>query len=378
MIYAAWAAFALAALPLLLILCNLPFFRVPPAAARALRAGEVSVLIPARNEAAGIEAAIDSVLAAAGPAELEILVLDDESTDQTARIVREVAARDPRVSLIQRRTTQLDGWGKPLACAELAKRSRGATLIFMDADVRLVGDALTRIVAALDRSNAALLSGVPRQLTGTFAERLVVPLIHFILLGFLPLLAMRQFRKPAFGAACGQLLAVDREAYFACGGHRAVAHCVHDAVALARHFRQAGLMTDLADFTPLAQCRLYNGWREVLAGFAKNAHEGLGSPAGILPWTIILLTGQAMWLVLLPWAVLAGHLAVVPLLLLAAAASLAGRMFIARRFESTLRHALWHPLGVTALVAIQWYGAVRTHLGRPVPWKGRIAGDAVR
>src|SRR5690606_17868599 len=156
-------------------------YRVPPRCTRVLDKGEVSVLIPARNEARQIGAAIDSVLASRGGAELELLVLDDESTDDTGRIVAEAAARDPRVPLIQRRTS-LQGWGKPLACAELAERSSGATLIFMDADVRLASDALARLVAARQRSNAALLSGVPRQVTGTCAERLIVPLIHFILL----------------------------------------------------------------------------------------------------------------------------------------------------------------------------------------------------
>lgn len=372
MTFAAWTAFALAAVPLLLIVCNLRLFRAPPTPAHTLRPGEVSVLIPARNEAERIGAAIDSVLRCAGDADIELIVLDDDSTDDTAGVVAAAAARDARVTLIRRRAAPLLGWGKPLACAQLAERARGETLIFMDADVRLEADALASILATLRASGAALLSGVPRQVTGSFAERLIVPQILFVLLGFLPLLGMRKLRRPAFAAACGQLLAVERHAYFACGGHRAVAHRIHDGMALARLFRQAGYMTDLADFTSIAHCRLYSGWREVLAGFAKNAHEGLGSSTGILPWTLILLGGQAAWSIALPWAAAAGIASLSLPLLLAAACSLTSRALIARRFEPAVAPSLLlHPFGVTALVAIQWYGWARRLLGRPVPWKER-------
>lgn len=374
MIFAAWAVFALAAVPLLLITVNLPCFR-PPVASCALRRGDVSVLIPARNEAERIGPAIESVLKCAGEADIELLVFDDDSDDETASLVAAIAACDARVTLLARSAGPLRGWGKPLACAELAEHAHGRTLIFMDADVRLENGAIPRIVAALAASNAAMLSGVPRQLTVSFAERLIVPLIHFVLLGFLPLPAMRRLRSPAFGAACGQLLAVRRDAYFECGGHRAVADRVHDALALARRFREAGYLTDLADFTPLAHCRLYHNAREVLAGFAKNAHEGLGSPLGIVPWTVILLGGQVVWLIGLPWALIAGYSSLWLPLGLAAAFAVVARALLARRFEPSVKGALqWHSPGMAALVAIQWYAWVRRLAGRPIPWKARLPG----
>src|SRR5690606_36989667 len=137
-------------------------------------------------------------------------------------------------------------------------------------------------------------------------------------------------------------------------------------------FRQAGYMTDLADFTSSAHCRLYSGWREVLAGFAKNAHEGLGSSTGILPWTLILLGGQAAWSIALPWAAAAGIASLSRPRLLAAACSLPSRALTARRSEPAVAPSLLlHPCGVPALVAIQWYGWARRLLGRPVPWKER-------
>jgi hypothetical protein len=252
----------------------------------------------------------------------------------------------------------------------LADAAQGEYFLFMDADVRLASDALNRIAAALDRSKSALLSGVPRQLTAGLAEQLIVPLIQFVLLGFLPLIAMRKTRLPGFGAACGQLLAVERNAYFESGGHRRIADRVHDGVALARAMRRAGHATDLADFTDLASCRMYRSTRELIAGFAKNAHEGLGSPAGILPWTLLLLGGQCAWIVLLPWA-LAGAIAWLPLVL-AGAAAYAARILLDLRFRQSPWGAAMHPIGVFALILIQWYALARRLAGRPVAWKARI------
>jgi hypothetical protein len=204
-------------------------------------------------------------------------------------------------------------------------------------------------------------------------ERLIVPLIHFVLLGFLPLAAMRASKHPGFGVACGQLVIVAREPYFAAGGHRAVADKIHDGMALARAMRRAGFHTDLADFTDVARCRMYRSWREVWCGFAKNAHEGLGSPRGIVPWTALLVGGQTAWLLLLPF-VLVG---MPPLpLMLAAGLSLGTRALLTVRFAQPVAGVLLHPLAVAQLVAIQWWALARRVRGRPVEWKRRTVGGS--
>jgi hypothetical protein len=165
-------------------------------------------------------------------------------------------------------------------------------LAFVDADVRLAPDALARLAAFLRSGGADLISGVPEQETGTFAERLVIPLIHFLLLGFLPLHRMRASRHPAYGSGCGQLFMARRDAYEKMGGHAAIRNSLHDGLTLPRAFRQAGLMTDICDVTRLASCRMYRGFAELWNGLAKNATEGLAAPATIVPATVPLLGGQ--------------------------------------------------------------------------------------
>ena len=365
--------FALAAIPAMLFAVNLLSYRPPSRTCRGTRkALPVSVLIPARNEAGTIDSAIESVLATAPmAAELEVLVLDDHSTDGTAERVLAIAARDSRVQLLRGDSLPAGWCGKQHACWQLAQAARHPYLIFMDADVRLEPDAPARLAGFLEaRPEVHLASGIPRQTTGTFLEHLLIPLIHVILLGYLPLAAARRIRWPAFAAGCGQLFVVRREAYFQAGGHRAIRSTLHDGLKLPRLMRAAGFGTDLFDATDVASCRMYRGGAEVWRGLGKNATEGLAQPTAIVPWTVLLLGGHVLPFILLalvPWlpaTALAPSLA-------AAALGWGLRVVAARVFRQNLLGAILHPVGIALLVLIQWVALLRRWRGRPSEWRGR-------
>ena len=355
-----------ALIPALLFWRNQHRYAYPPAPAGK---PAVSVLIPARNEEGSIRGAVEAALASRG-VELEVVVLDDHSEDRTAAIVRGIA--DPRVRL-ETAPPLPAGWcGKQHACAALAGLARHPLLLFVDADVRLEPEGAARAAAFLEKSGAGLVSGVPRQETVTFLERLLLPLIHFVLLSFLPMGWMRRFRHPAFGAGCGQLFLARREDYERAGGHAAIRSSLHDGITLPRAFRQAGIATDLFDATAVASCRMYRGADEVWRGLSKNATEGIASPGKIVPFTLFLGAGQVMPPLLLLLA-LAGVLQA-DVLLPATLGSLAGwlpRLAAARRFRQPLDGALLHPLAILVFLALQWSALGRQLLGRPAGWKGR-------
>ncbi len=369
------AAAFFAAVPSLSFFGNLRRFRVPEAPSCEAPVPEVSLLIPARDEERSIGAALDAALASEG-VELEVVVLDDGSSDRTAEIVRSYAARDPRVRLESAPPLPAGLRGKPHACAVLAERARHEILAFQDADVRLSRDGLARAAAFLRSSGAGLVSGFPRQVTGTFLEVLLIPLMHWVLLGFLPIDRMRRSRHPAYGAACGQLLLAERSAYQAAGGHRAIARFVHDALKLARAFRAAGHSTDLFDATPIASCRMYEDARGVWEGLAKNATEGMGSPAAIVPWTLVLGLGQVAPPILLGVGLATGAPAWIPIVsALALLAGWSARFAAAARFRQPTLGALLHPLGIALFLAIQWHALARHVAGKPAVWKGRALED---
>jgi len=357
--------------PVLLYCRNVTQYRRPPLPPSGTEIPPVSVLIPARNEESSIGEAIASIQASEG-VEFEIVVLDDHSSDRTADIVRAAALKDHRVRL-ETAAALPAGWcGKQYACHQLAQHARYDWLSFLGADVRLSPDALLRMIEFKRQSRAALVSGFPRQLTGSLLEHLVIPLMHWLLLGFLPLDRMRQELRPGLGAGCGQWFLTDRSSYLQAGGHAAIRESLHDGVKLPRAYRRAGLMTDLCDVTLLARCRMYHNASQVWMGLAKNAHEGLGAPR-LLPLTTVLMFGGQV----LPW-ILAGigiisgqswGWAALGLGIL----SLAPRWHAAIRFRQSLLGATWHPVGVLCLLSIQWYAALRRAIGAPVGWKGRAA-----
>lgn len=361
-------AAALALLPFLVALANLPFYRRPRGPVD--RAALVSILIPARNEAANITAAVQAALATGDP-RLEVLVLDDHSEDDTAARVRAIAAYDDRVRLLQAGPLP-PGWtGKAHACWQLAAAARGDSWVFVDADVRLAPGAARRLHEHLRASGLELASGVPRQICGTLAERLVVPLIDFMLLGYLPLAAARLSGHPAFAAACGQLVAVRAAGYRAAGGHAAVRAAWHDGLALARRFRARGLATGIVDARPLADCRMYRGCAEVWQGFAKNAHEGLGTAGAILPWTLLLGGGQVLPVLLLASGVATAN----PALVAVGACAWLARLTIGLRCGHQALDMALHPFGVALLLTIQWWAFLRRRAGWRPRWKGRTQDE---
>ncbi len=370
------ACAVLAAIPALTFLANLRIFprlsRNPhPGGDAGASRPRISILIPARDEEASIGGALEAALATRG-LDFEVVVLDDHSSDRTAEIVREFAARDPRVRLESAPPLPLGWRGKPAACAALAERARGEILVWIDADVRLSPDGLARAVSFLDQNDADLVSGFPRQITGTFWERLLIPLIHFVLLGFLPLARMRRSRHPAYGAAGGQLLLARRAAYEHAGGHAAIATFVHDGIQLARRFRTAGHGTDLFDATDVATCRMYTNGGQVFRGLAKNAIEGMGAPKAIVPWTLVLGLGQVAPPILLTLT-LAGALApnVLAPAALATALAYLPRLVAMPRFTQSPLGAILHPFGIAVFLGIQWWALGRHVGGKKEVWKGR-------
>ena len=332
----------------------------------------VSVLIPARNEEQNIRATLEALLKNRD-CHFEVILLDDHSNDRTATIVAEFATRDGRVRL-ESAPPLPQGWcGKQHDCQILGRLARHPLLVFIDADVRLASDALSRMVSFMERTEADLASGVPRQELKTFSERLLIPLIHFILMGFLPMHAMRRTQWPSMSAGCGQLFIARRDAYEKSGGHAMLRDSLHDGIKLPRVFRQAGLSTDLFDATDLATCRMYQTNAETWRGLRKNATEGLAAPGTIVPMTALLLGGQVLPFVMLGFAPLTSGAALI-LNGVAAFVVVLPRLIAAWRFRQPLGSALLHPVGVVVLLIIQWRALFRHFAGKPSEWKGRSYG----
>lgn len=370
LIVLASVALSISFLNALLFFRNLQLYRPPPDPGTGRGMPFVSVLIPARNEERSIEAAVRAALSSQDVA-VEVIVLDDHSDDRTPEIVRK-ASRDPRLRLATAPELPAGWCGKQFACLTLAGLASYEILAFIDADVRLEPMGLARMVAFLQQSNADLVSGFPHQEVRSFYERLLLPLMHFLLLGFLPFDLMRRRIDPSLGAGCGQLFVTRRAAYRKMGGHAAIRQSRHDGISLPRAFRKAGLWTDLCDATTIAECRMYQNRGEVFEGLLKNATEGVAAPSRILIFTGLLLAGHVLPFLLLLVMVFAGGTSLAfGMALLAALFSLAPRIAARAQFRQPLSTALFHAWAVMVFLAVQWYALARLLAGSPATWKGR-------
>ena len=364
--------FFCALLPAYLFSRNVVRFRCLPPASDRVQRRAVSVLIPARNEQQSIGPCVASVLSSIG-VKVEVIVLDDQSEDDTAKIVGEISKADQRVSLVSSAALPTGWCGKQFACAQLAELAKHDVLVFMDADVRLSDDALARMDDFRNAHKIDLLSGFPRQETNTLAERMLIPLIHFVLLGFLSLRRMRNSGDPAFGAGCGQLFMTGRRAYKESGGHGAIRSSLHDGLKLPRAYRRNGLVTDVFDASDLATCRMYRNASEVWHGLKKNAIEGVATAGLIVPVTLLLICGQVLPFLLAVYGLLIGlgewkawTLIGITLLL-----AWLPRFVAAQKYRQSMLGACLHPISIVVFLAIQWAAFLGSFSRRSVSWKGR-------
>jgi len=298
-LYAASAGLVLAVIALVAILNALTFPRLGSSAAQPASDGGsvmVSVLIPARDEAAAVEETVRAWLRQDYP-NYEIILLDDGSTDGTGELARRAAAGDGRLRILEGAALPADWKGKNWACHQLARAAVGEVLVFTDADVRWAPAALSALMAEMIRSRADVLTVWPTQLTVTWSERLVVSQMALVVIAYLPALAVHHLPWPVFSAANGQCLAFRRSAYEHIGGHAAVQAAMVEDMALARAGKRKGLRLRMADGAGLVSTRMYHSWPEVRDGFAKNILYG---HAGSV--LLLLLSSLFHWsLFFLPW-----------------------------------------------------------------------------
>ena len=332
----------------------------------------VSVLIPARNEATNIRHSLISVLEN-DDVVLEVVVLDDQSTDSTAAVVAKMATTDARVRLIEGKPLP-SGWcGKQYACHQLAHHAQYDTLLFLDADVRLTRDAIRRCLLQQRETCVQLLSGFPRQRVESMGEALLIPLMYLVMLTYLPFLLMRLTTMSAASAGCGQLFLTTRDAYIRSGGHAAIRASMHDGVMLPRVFRRQGMTTDVFDASDVAECRMYRGLRQTWSGLLKNAHEGIANARLILPFSFLLLTGFCLPIGVLIYALVwPGEPNTLQCAVWATGVSYLPRLLVAWRFDGAWLAAMLSPISIFLFVVLQWIAFRRKLSGSRPIWRGRV------
>ncbi|MGQ0625336.1 MAG: glycosyltransferase [Sporichthyaceae bacterium] len=335
---------------------------LPPAKAPEV-SERISVLMPARNEAHRIAPGIRSLVAQQGCADLEILVLDDNSTDGTSEVIRDAAGGDPRVRILNGRALP-QGWrGKPHACMQLGEAATGSIVVFVDADVTFAPHAMASAATLLRSRHLDYLSPFPRQLTGSFAERLMQPVNSWVRLGVVDMRHAADSHEPGSLLANGQFIVIDAHAYKRSGGHEAIKDAMIDDVWLAATLKASGSRGVAVGGADISSCRMYEGFAELRDGYTR--------------WLWVLFPNNRV-LAKTCAKVLATD--VLPILaalrgskvgLLGYAAAVTGRLISGRvAHDRLLPDAFLHPASSALSVGL-YLDSVRRRKQDQVTWKGR-------
>jgi chlorobactene glucosyltransferase len=361
--------YAFLAYAALVFLSNLWYFRRRRPFSLPEDGESISVLVPARNEEANLARCLDSLLAQSYP-ELEILVMDDDSTDGTWALLQGYAARHPgRIRALRNRDLPAGWVGKCWVCSRLAELATGRWLAFVDADTVHHPDSIRHALQEARRRGSAMVSYVPDLVLGGLAEKIGVPVITFAFYLLFPMGVVRWLKSRYAAMAVGTFILVRRDVYARFGGHSGLRHDIVEDVSMARAVKSLGEPVDLLDGTGLLYTRFYHNAREVWNGFSKAAFGAFGF--SFLPYALTLVFTYALFLN--PFLMLALHpsLSFYNHFFNQVLAILALRLLLALRLRQPPLSALLHPVMVVFGLLFCLNSLWRIARGMPIEWKQR-------
>jgi len=323
---------------------------------------KVSILIPARDEAENIIALLHSIKAQ-DYQNYEVIVLDDNSSDDTFELVEQFVNENPKFAVVRGKELPTGWLGKNFACHQLSKLATGNYLLFLDADEEIKRGLINSLIFRTENGDLSLLSIFTNQVMQSVGEKLTVPLMHFILINLLPLRLVRASDNPAFSAASGQCMFFKASNYHDFQWHERVKNKIVEDVEIMKLVKQEGFKTEALLANNLIYCRMYKNLNESINGFSKNLLAGFGSNIIILliyqllviTWPIILIVNLDLSLLALPLTLVILSRLMISLL----------------SGQNVLLNLVLHPVQMLFFLLISLI-SIKKHLFKNGTWKGRL------
>jgi len=322
----------------------------------------ISILIPARDEERNIIDLLESIRVQ-NYKNLEVIVLDDHSSDQTFKLCSDFCEADKRFQVVKGKDLPKEWLGKNFACSQLAALAKGEYLIFLDADETIADGLINNSIHRMRLNKLSLLSIFTDQVTVTWGERMVVPLMHFLLLNLLPLRLVRLSANPSFSAASGQFMMFDAENYRTNQWHEQVKEKVVEDIEIMKLIKGNGYKAEALLANGYVHCRMYRSFSEAVEGFSKNFFAGFNySVFGLFFYLLLVVLG--------PIAIT--YFLDIELVMFALSLIVLSRIMISLLSgQSVWRNLLLHPFQLLCMVFIS-VQSVNKHFTKTILWKGRI------
>ena len=321
----------------------------------------VSILIPARNEEENILSLLISILKQ-DYRNYEVIIYDDESTDDTYAICTEFCSAHSNFSIIKGKALPDEWLGKNYACHQLSKKAKGKYLLFADANTVLSNGLINSAVHRMQLYKLGLLSVFPNQIMETLGEKVVVPLLNLLLLNLLPIRPIYLIKTKLFATASGQFMLFDADSYNQNQWHKKVKDEILEASEIMRLLKATGLNAEVLLANGMLQSRLYKSYRQAINGSSKNLLPAFSYNMFALLIYILLLIG--------------GPLIIITTLNINLIFFMCGLIILMRIMVSltseqpALYNIILHPVQMFNLVIITFL-SIHKHLTKSNIWKGR-------
>ena len=333
----------------------------------------VSILIPARNEEKNIRKILNSMLKQDYP-NIEIIVLDDNSTDKTTEIVEEFIKKDSRIRLVVGGPLPFGWKGKCFACHQLSKEARGDYFVFTDADTLHYPNSISGSLAALLQDRVDVVSVYPRQIAVSFAERMTVRFINFAILSFMPLCLVKYSKSSFFSTAIGQFFMFKREAYETIKGFESVKDEILEDINISKQVKRCGRKIMVYDGSDSIFCRMYNNIGDLIRGFSRFVYAAFD--CNLLMLTVAIFFISLIFLVpfiMLPLGIFvfdfSRHLLIVNIAQVLLIFFI--KSVLAIRFKERILDLFFTPVSVACIALLAINSVLQSKFGRGIVWKNR-------
>ena len=353
-----FALFALCYFVLLIALVNFFTIRIPRNSAQTSKS--VTVLLPMRNEQDNVADCVAELMAQVNVHSLQVIIIDDQSTDNTAEILTKSIGNDSRFAVVSSNGPRAGWLGKVSALQTGFEKSKGEIVICLDADVRLKPDAIARAVNQLDDLALDFISPYPHQIANTLGEKLIQPLLHWSWMSTVVLRLAEKLPFKSTAVANGQFFLIRSASLGKIDGFTSVAHQILDDVELARSLIAAGFKGAVTEGSDIAHTRMYKSFHEIRLGYGKSLHKAFGGVFGALIATLFIAATGIVPVLLALDGYLLGWIAFFCIAFT--------RALSAIRSRSNPLFALLHPISAALLIYLIAYSWAKR--GK-IQWKGR-------